>query len=371
MRVIQKNTWLIKAIIFILLAMLIFTKLSYLLRQVRVGRRNILSYNKEESETTDVVFIGGSSTYVFWAPYHAWIEYGIASYDYAGDAMSPALMKGLMQEVRNLKEPDLFIIDLRALEVRDSHPGFYSLAALENITDSLKYSRNRADMIHYAYGYEQPGLENNIENYIDLIKYHVAWKNITWEQYKYSSGDVTDNEYKGFGMFDWACYEPLEKKDWKDVSDVQFFSEDTMQILKDILIYSKENDLNVLFTLNPFYMEDDSIKKRYNGVKELVEKYGYTFLNTNDYYDEMDIDFEHDFYHRDHVNLYGAEKFTSFLGAYIMEHYSDVVKDRRNDSAYSEKWNAGIQTWKEGVMNQKAEIDRAIWEYEEDSDDAL
>lgn len=360
MKMIQKNKWIINSILFILLALFIFVRLSYLFRPVSIDRRNLLGYNKEEAEVTDVVFIGGSSTYVFWEPYLAWKEYGIASYDYATDSMSPALLKGLMQEARNIKEPDLFVIDLRALEVRDSHPDFYSDAYLRNITDSLKYSKNRTDMIQYAYGYEQPELKNKIETYFDLIKYHVNWQDISQKQYEYRDGIVKDNLYKGFEIITTQCHVPLEEGNWKDVSEVKYFSDDVMQILEDILIYSKENDLNVLFTLNPFYQEKASAKKRYNGVKKLVEEYGYVFLNTNDYYDEMNIDFLCDFYNIDHVNLYGAEKYTLFLGDYITEHYAGTVQDRRNDYQYSIKWNPGLPAWEEAVAAQKKEIDEVI-----------
>jgi len=65
-----------------------------------------------------------------------------------------------------------------------------------------------------------------------------------------------------------------------------------------------------------------------------VQSYGYEFLNLNDSYEEMGIDFSTDFYNAYHVNVGGAEKYTSYLGKYISDNYD--LPDHRDDMLYSE-----------------------------------
>jgi hypothetical protein len=92
-------------------------------------------------------------------------------------------------------------------------------------------------------------------------------------------------------------------------------------------------------------------------VQRLVNEYGYEFFDTNDYYDEMGIDFSHDFYDNNHVNYYGAQKYTVFLANYIKNNYS--VTDRRDDSRYSD-WYSGYEVWEIAAEEQKDLIDESI-----------
>lgn len=352
----KNKLWIVNTILFLSLFAFLFIRVSYLFRPYSGNRANIVGYYSEPEDTIDVVFIGGSSTFVFWAPYIAWNEWGMASYDFATNSMSPALLMGMVEEARKTQDPELFVIDLRALEVRETHPDFYAEAYIRNITDSLKYSVNRIKTINYAFSYEQSGSQYNLENYLDLMMYHATWQKLNYLNFDYASNKM-EQPLKGFEMANIAYHEPFEMKDYSDITEKSALSDSTNQILIDLLEYCKENDLNVLFTLNPFYQENEDVKKTYNYVAEVVGSYGYTFLNTNDYYEEMEIDFSHDFYNRDHVNLYGAEKYTALLGRYIVQNYS--ITDHRQEAEYI-SWHEGYEVWCEEAMYQKQAIDDAI-----------
>lgn len=356
MKWLKKQIWVIHTVTFLLIFILLFFYVSYLFRPVSINRKNIVGYYAEDKNTIDIVCIGGSSTYVFWAPYEAWNEYGIVSYDFSTDSMSPALMKGLMEEALKYQTPRLFVIDLRALDVRDLHEEFYSEAYLRNITDSLKYSSNRNEIIRYAFEHEQPQLTNEASLYFDLCMYHSNWQRLNEDNFLYAKNHIK-SDFKGFEMVTFAYHENFEENDYSYVTDELELSDGTNQILLDLLDYCRENSLNVLFTLNPFYRDSEDTKARYNYIERVVNEYGYDFIDCNDYYDEMDIDFSHDFYNRDHVNLYGALKYTKFLGSYIVDHYD--IPDRRNDRMYN-SWRENYQLWSKAVLEQKSLIDDAI-----------
>lgn len=348
--------WIINTILFVMCFLFLFVRVSYLFRPGSVNRRNIIGYYCEQKNSLDVVLIGGSSTYVFWAPYVAWNQRGIVSYNFATDSVSPALLINMIKEASKTQTPSLYVIDLRALEVRETHPGFYSEWYLRNITDSLKYSQNRAEMIRYAFGYEQGDKEDLTANHIDLMLYHSNWQNLNKNNFLYSSNDQPE-KLKGFWMVNFAFHSPLREYDWTHVQERRALSESTDRILTELLEYCRQEELPVLFTLNPICATDSGTKEIYNYVGDVVAEYGYEFLNTNDYYREMGIDFSHDFYNRDHVNLYGAEKYTAFLAKYISENYS--IPDRRGEPDY-EEWNAGYEVWCQEAEKEKALIDDVI-----------
>lgn len=356
----RNNVWIINSIAFALVALLLLVKVSYLMRNIGYDSFHYAQYTKEESETTDVILIGGSSTYVYWAPYTAWENYGIASYCYSSDSMTPALTIGLMKEAAKDRQPDLFVIDLRAMAVRDDVPDFYSDAYIRNITDALYYSKNRVDMVKYVYSIEHPELMNKPENYMDIIKYHDTWQDIGEQQYRYASHNLPKSRYKGFEFIKEPLHMYFETYDWKECESESLFSEETMKILYDILDYCDICGSEVLFTLNTYYQDSHIDKERYNGVKRIIEERGYNFINTNDYLSESGIDFGHDFYNNNHVNMYGAEKYTIFLGKYITKKYGHVVKDQRRNEKYRKKWEENLDDWNKEVIVLKQMIDEAI-----------
>ncbi len=341
--------WIINTVLFLLTFIIIFCYLSYLFRPVSQNRKNIVGFYSEPNDTLDVVCIGGSSTYVYWMPYMAWNEHKITSYNLSTDAMSPSLIKNLVIEAKKTQNPQLYVIDLRAFDVREIDPVHYSEPFIRVVTDSMKYSLNRLDTIRYAYGFEKRDFTGMISNIFDISYYHSEWQNLKKENYKYVNNDVTEDN-KGFMFVTFSWHKMLEKKDWSHIETEKELGESTNQIFIDVLEYCKENELNVLFTVNPFYQETSDTKERYNYMKRIIAEYGYDFINTNDYYDEMGIDFSTDFYNENHTNLLGAEKYTRFLSQYIMENYNI---DTEHEQSVESSWNNGFIGWTERVNNHK------------------
>ncbi len=345
--------WLLHTVAFLLVFLWLFLQATHLFRPIR---NNIASFYSVPENSLDVIFIGGSSTFVYWEPYEAWNDHGMVSYNYSTSSMSPALLKNLITEAGRYQDPELYVIDLRAFDVREEHPDFYSVEYLRNITDAMEYSFNRIDAIEYAFGYEQPEDRFDPASYLDLMLYHSRWKNLTEDSFQ---REPVLLENKGFEFIQFAYHMPFEKNDYSWVTEVEPLSADTNAILIELLEYCKQEELNVLFFLNPFYMDSPVTKARYNYIQGLVEKYGYRFIDCNDYYDEMKMDFSTDFYNRDHVNILGAEKFTRFMGKYITTYYE--IPDRRGDPDFAD-WEAGYGPWKERVLEQKERVQEAILE---------
>lgn len=98
----------------------------------------------------------------------------------------------------------------------------------------------------------------------------------------------------------------------------------------------------------------------YNYMDEIIAGYGYEFLNLNDHYEEIGLDFASDFSdYGGHTNALGAEKCTKFLGGYLSGMYG--IEDRRGQEGY-ESWDAAYVQWKEELAQAKETIARRIEE---------
>ncbi len=77
-----------------------------------------------------------------------------------------------------------------------------------------------------------------------------------------------------------------------------------MMVLIELLEYFKSQDAQVLFVVSPMAIITEDSETKYNTVGDIVNKYGYNFINANDYYREIGLDFSEDFYNVRHVNLF-------------------------------------------------------------------
>ena len=100
--------------------------------------------------------------------------------------------------------------------------------------------------------------------------------------------------------------------------------------------------MNALFIVSPNTMTEEK-QAQYNYIADIVEEGGYRFLNLNDYYEEIGVDFSTDFYdYGGHANAIGAEKCSRFLGEYLKENYD--FEDKRGQAAYA-SWDEAYEEW--------------------------
>ena len=99
------------------------------------------------------------------------------------------------------------------------------------------------------------------------------------------------------------------------------------------------------------YITTPEDQRTYNRITEIAAENGLIFINYNEYYDAIGLDFEKDFHDDSHLNYWGSCKFTEYLGAFL-ESY-DRVPDRRGQEGY-ESWDANVEM-----------IDKKLQSYEE------
>ena len=352
---------LIQFIIFLIIAALLFTMNTHLFRNNNWEQQHINGIKNEHD--LDMVCVGGSSTFVYWEPFLAWNEFGMTSYDYATDSNRPAIMKEYIKSAIEKAHPKFLLIDLRcytgdAISAEDLTS---AEGGLRNMTDSLDLNLTRLqtvnDIMRFYDGFHDDD-EDPWSYYFDIGKYHVNyaqlgvpdnWKHVFNGQYK--------SPYKGFEFITTISYQDFLSKpqDYK-TSAIGKLDPMSEKYLYELLDYVKKTGVQALFVA-PVLPVDKYAELQYNRINQIVSSYGFKFLNTNDYYDEMGIDFSKDFYNSGHVNVYGAEKYTRFVADYIRKNYQ--IDDHRNDSNY-DSWNKFYEDAHQQDLLLKKTIDDVI-----------
>lgn len=323
-------------LVFLLLIWEVFIHCTYLFRDTyRAGRQNLVGFYSEKEDSLDVVLIGASSVYRYWDCMYAWKGYGIASYDYSVGSMSPAATIFAIKEIKKTQDPQLFVFDVRKILSRfpDTTGGVWGTL------DAQDYSLNRLSAVAYYCKLNGIALKDAWAEIIDIMTYHsnhaalaskLSWQ--LWDNRADESLD-TDGYYKGFSIDASHAFVTGPEEDIF-TDQTKPLDGKTETVYLDILEYCQENDIPLLLVASPFVVTADDVME-FNRMEEIAQEYGFPFLNANQCYEEMGLDFSTDFYDEEHVNLFGSAKYTDFLARYIKDHYEiSHRQDREADQLW-------------------------------------
>lgn len=329
-----RKQW-IKSIIFIGLFLGMLFPVSYIVRTNGDVKDRFSGFYAEKDNTLDIVMIGSSPVFPYYAAPKLWGETGIAAYPLSSNMQRPVAMKYLAEEAEKTQSPQLYIFEMRMFTIEDEALR-ENMAYTRGVTDNMKYSWNRVKTIQ-----AMVPKEDRLSYYIDLFKYHTNWKMFAfpseWANYRYQK----ENSLKGFYIKDEVGPQPAPE--CGKAEGKLAISEKQEEYLLDLLDYVQEEQKDALFLVSP-YGESLEEQQMFNYMEEIVESYGYPFLNMNNYYEEIGIIFEEDFAdYGSHTNAVGAEKCTEFLKNYLLANYS--FQDKRGETEYT-SWDEAYELWK-------------------------
>jgi len=314
---------------------LAFITLTYLMRPVGNARKNWCGMYAEAKNSLDVVYFGSSAAYYGWEPLRGFYERGFTSYNIGTDALQAQCFEYEVREVLKTQTPKLLMIEMRPFiygceysEV-DGQINIERSAPFRNVSDNMKLSLNRWQFIHNV----APSGEPEWTYQFDLSKYHTLlselvnsenWKCILNQKHLYSKGFFYHNE---------ARYMELNMPEGEIVSEP--IDERVDEYLTGLLEYLSsvcpDKDIRVCFVLMP-YGRYDSESSYAQYIKERVSDYGFDTFICMDHLEEIGLDSNADFRDPEHLNLNGANKFSSYFAQYLDETY-DLPDHREDDLA--------------------------------------
>ena len=354
----------VKTIIFIAIFLYLLMTVTYVIRTNGDVKDRFTGFYAEPRNSIDVVMIGSSPVYPYYATPMMWGEYGIKAYPISSNLQRPVAAPYLVDEVRKTQNPSLYIFEMRMYTARDGDLT-NNMAYTRGVTDNLKYSWNRVKTVNAMVD----DISERYTYYFDIFKYHSNWKTIVLPSqlacFRYERLD----DQKGYVMTDEVG--PCKEVDTSYITEEMKMPEKQEECLYQLLDYLKENELQALFILSPTVMEEEK-QKMYNYMSGIIEEYGYEFLDMNEHNGEIGLDFATDFSdYGGHTNALGAVKCTKFLTDYIVENYSLADKrtergkngerDKNSERSYK-KWDEAYEQWKQDLETAKVTIEKRISE---------
>lgn len=285
----------------------VFTPRSYWEQQRRGEMPIAHAVLNEPEDSLDVIFLGDSLVYSAISPMEIWEKYGFTSFDCAGSAQQMFACEELLKAILENQKPKAVIFEPNSLYRKEQSGSKFAL---------------------------------RVNSLFPIFTYHDRWKNIDKSCFSGFFSTNNTDDFKGFapkwnvekGKSDEYMSESDKSKKVPDYNEKYFES---------IIGICKEAGAELIMISVPSRKCWNYAK--HNGIQELADKYGVEYVDLNLSNDRLSIDWEKDTRDAgDHLNYYGAEKVSDFLGAYLQNRYS--LPDRRNDSEYSQ-WNEAFERY--------------------------
>ena len=292
-------------------------------RSEDMAKERFNSFYSQPENSLDAVIIGSSSVDRYWIPSLAYQNYGIAVYGLSSGNQPAVFAKYLIKEVEKTQDVDVYLIDIRGM-IRSS--GSTKELDVRRVTDNLRMSPNRYNAVKAALDYLEQGETTKVNTddrsyYIPQLKYYPELKEKGLIK-EYIAEPRPESEFLGYFAYNSSTYKKSKQKPTATTSKTTEIAEANQEVLNDLLDYCDTLDAEVLFITSPQKVSKDR-QQKYNYVFKVIEDRGYETINfnTSKMYKKLKWDFKNDLYNSGHANIWGAVKYTNYLGKYLQEKY--------------------------------------------------
>ncbi len=316
MRFQKKVTRTVKVSVFLLIIMASCLGLQqYVLRNVDHNSLRVEGFYQETPGSLDAVFIGASDMYTSFIPGRAYEKYGFTSYLLASESITSDGVLTAVKEVVRTQNPQLVVVEANAFLYSDTKND-QNQAYIHKFFDNLPFSLNKLDYIQ-----KNVPVDDRWEYIFPLIKYHGLWTEYPERFYMMASDLTLDmrgyNYLKGF-----RTTAQVFKSKTPSLNEQIYTEHDTLPLdpkletqLRELMDYAKQNDVNLVFVRAPHYVTKSTYDrvKRSNQIAHIVNEEGFSYYTFESDARDIGIDDQHDFYNEEHMNVYGALKFTDYV----------------------------------------------------------
>ena len=290
----------------------------------------------EDAGGHDVIFVGDCEIYESVVPSVLWEEYGITSYVRGGAQQLVWHSYYILEETFKYESPKVVVFNVYALKYGTPQSEAYNRMTY----DSMKWSSAKVRGVLSSMREE----ESFIDYLFPILRYHSRITDLDKEDFQYwfkSPEDKSDN-----GYLIKTGIAPMKK--FKPITDSapELLPDTSLEYLDKIKALCDENGAELVLIKAP---TNSRGYWWYDEWEDQITKYSET--NDVDYYNfiphasKMRINWKTDTYDEGlHLNVYGAEKFTKYLGKTLVQNYG--LESHKDDAAISRRWNAYLSEFK-------------------------
>lgn len=333
--------WTAAAVIFLLIGLVLFGRISEVLRKKTGDMSDMIHslYGIEEN-TVDVLCMGSSHGYSSFQPNVLWNEYGVTSYVMCSHRQTVTSTYYLLKEALNYQKPKVLFLETYFFFTNKK---YIDEASLRFAFDGIRLGKVKHEMISDVLA--NKSFKIKLSYYIPFLKYHGRWEEL-------ENSDFNSKSYLKGSIFDFTVYQAQEPELPEGGEELP---ETVTVYLEKIIELCKENQIELILYTAPYsYTEKEKEevldKLRFNtGVWVYCEEHDIPYFDFQRITD-AGIDWEQDFRDYAHMNTNGASKITRYLGAYLQQNYE--MTDHRDDEKF-QSWERDYQLYAKAVAKEQ------------------
>ena len=335
----QQRIWAARAARFVLFMAILGLVLVSLNEAMMLRHRDGMSrkYYSFPKGTFDVVLLGSSLMMYDVLPADLYEQYGITSYNLATGNQSLGLSYYLAKEVIERDHPELIVLDCSRASVEEDTT---KTSFIHYVTDVMPFfSRNRLAMISDL---AEEGERNALR--FPLIAYHSRWQDMEV---------VDENVYIKEGLYGARIMAssnevvPFEKPVYVENA----MTPAGRDYIERTIRLCKETDTDLLLVSLPIpgeneFLDQDEYNRRWSLTKEvgeLADAEGVEYIGYIGREEELGIDRTADVFDGEHLNRWGAAKFTRLIGDHMQKKYG--LADRRGTGGICDRIEKDLQEY--------------------------
>ena len=335
---------------------------TFLLKRIDNNTMRMEAFYLEEKGTVDAVLIGASDVYAGYSAPYAYETYGYTSYPYATQSSPANIVLPQIKEVIKYQNPKMIIVEINAFLYKDNE--LPTEASQRMFADNVPH-----DEIWREYLDDAIPADKQIEYYLPIVKYHSSWNEYPWKL-KYLKAEI-GLQQAGYSLFRGYKtvaneFHPTEKvyNDTLAKDDGTYpLGVNGERYLRQTLEYLKENNIkNVVFMRFPHIVRKKAYSRyrRCNEAANIINSYGYDFVNLERYGEQEGFVVNEDFYNWDHLNIYGTEKLTDYIADMLINKYgltsAELTEKQKEDWADSVNYYHMIYNYSQEMISRRKEL---------------
>lgn len=298
-----------------------------------------------DSTKHELLIIGNCESYENLSPMKLWEEYGITSYIRGNSNQLISQSYYLLREALRQERPKVVLLNIQAMMVDGQSSEEYN----RMVFDGMKWSGDKLEGILSSRTEE----ESLAEYLFPILRYHSRWSELSEEDFRYAFQEKPLTSYNGYYLR--ADIRPYTEFPTERRRSDYTFPEQNVRYLDRIWQLCQENGIALVLMKAPS-LYPVWVPPYEEQIAEFARERNIDYINTLLYMDEIGLDMNVDTYDEGlHLNVYGAEKLSVWLGRDLKERYD--LTDFREEEALAQVYNKRLEEYTWEKAEQKAEFE--------------
>jgi len=294
----------------------------------------------------ELLMIGNCETYENISPMKLWEDYGIASYIRGNSNQLIPQSYYLLREALRYEKPKVVLLNIQAMTVEEQSAEEYN----RMVFDGMRWSKDKWQGILSSRMEE----ERLVDYLFPILRYHSRWSELTETDFQYIFKEKPPKSYNGYYLR--ADIRPYTEFPTERRRSDYSFPEKNVEYLERIACLCEDNGIELVLMKAPS-MYPAWVEPYEEQMEAFAARRGIYYINTLDALEEIGLDMSTDTYDEGlHLNVYGAEKLSVWLGQDLKERYG--LTDFRNVESVAVVYNQRLEEYRQEKEEQKNEFEQ-------------